>query len=366
MKSQLALLVLFACSAVYAESRATSADASHLKAPERGSIPVAFVLTEGAVMIDFAGPWEVFQDVMVTSHGNSMQDQHVFKPYIVSDAKQPLHVSGGMTITPDYTFDDAPTPKVVVIPAQEGSSPKMMAWLRKMSRQSDVVMSVCTGAYKLAEAGLLDGKPATTHHGSYVEFQHQFPKVKLQRDMRYVASDSVIYTSGGLSSGIDLALHIVDGYFGRGVAEATAREMEYEGMGWKGNGTSLVKYSAPTVVHTPADAYSAGAFGNWRGDLATNDGSFHIAVHLWPDAQGRTVGSVDSIDQDVFGAPIENARVGGTAVDFEIGSIHGRYSGTLDSKGSAIHGTWTQGDMVMTLNLLRTPTGPANSESKAP
>ena len=113
-------------------------------------------------------------------------------------------------------------------------------------------MSVCTGAFKLAQAGLLEGKQATTHHGSYVEFQHQFPNVILQRDRRYVASDSVIYTSGGLSAGIDLALHIVDGYVGRGIAEATAREMEYEGTGWKRDGTSLVKYSEPAVVHTPA------------------------------------------------------------------------------------------------------------------
>ena len=308
-------------------------------------------------MIDFAGPWEVFQDVMIRTRGREMSDQHVFEPYIVSDARQPLHVSGGMTITPDYTFDDAPAPKIVVIPAQEGRSPKMMAWLRKMARQSDVVMSVCTGAYKLAEAGLLEGKQATTHHGSYVEFQHQFPNVKLQRDRRYVASDQVIYTSGGLSSGIDLALHIVDGYFGREIAEATAREMEYEGAGWKGDGTSMVKYSELAVMHTPADAYHAGALGNWHGDLATKDGLFRIAVHLWPDPQGGTVGSVDSIDQDVFGAPIMNAKIGGTNVDFEIASVHGRYSGKLGLKGNTIQGAWTQGDMTLPLNLTRVSEG---------
>jgi len=359
MKGQIAVLLLFACSAVYAKNDSTGSVAMHLSAPEHGSIPVAFVLTDGAVMIDFAGPWEVFQDVMVRTRGSTMADQHVFKPYIVSDARQPLHASGGMTITPDYTFDDAPVPKIVVIPAQEGGSAKMMAWLRKMAGRSDVVMSVCTGAYKLAQAGLLDGKQATTHHGSYVEFQHQFPKVKLQRDRRYVASDSVIYTSGGLSAGIDLALHIVDGYFGRGIAEATAREMEYEGTGWKGDGASMVKYSEPAVVHTPADAYRAGAFGNWQGDLTTEDGRFRIAVHLWPDAQGRAVGSVDSIDQDVLGAPIENANIGGTTVEFETGSVHGRYSGKLDAKGNAIQGTWTQGDTMLSLKLTRAPKGSA-------
>jgi putative intracellular protease/amidase len=358
MRRRIALLLLCVSSVVYAGNDASGSAAAHARVPEHGSIPVAFVLTEGAVMIDFAGPWEVFQDVMVPTRGSTMSDQHVFAPYVVSDAKQPLHVSGGMTITPDYTFDDAPAPKIVVIPAQQGSSPKMMAWLRKMAGESDVVMSVCTGAYKLAQAGLLEGKQATTHHGSYVEFHHQFPNVRLQRDRRYVASDSVIYTSGGLSAGIDLALHIVDGYFGRGIAEATAREMEYEGTGWKGDGTSMVKYSEPPVVHTPADAYRAGAFGNWHGDLATKDGTFRIAVHLWPDAQGRTVGSVDSIDQDVFGAPIESATIGGTTVDFEIGSVHGHYRGKLDAKANAIQGTWTQGGATLSLNLTRAPEGP--------
>lgn len=354
MKRMIALLLCL-CSV----ARANDSVQKHLQVPELGSIPVAFVLSEDAVMIDFAGPWEVFQDVMIKARGSTMSDQHVFKTYVVSDAKRPLHVSGGMTITPDYTFDDAPAPKIVVVPAQESSSPKMMEWLRKMTKQSDVVMSVCTGAYKLAEAGLLDGKEATTHHASYVEFQHQFPNVKLQRDRRYVASDSVIYTSGGLSAGIDLALHIVERYFGREIAEETAREMEYEGIGWKGDGASMVKYSQPVAVHTPADNYRTGAFGNWNGSLVTMDGQFRIGVHLWPDANGKTTGTVDSIDQDVFGAPIDTAAVHGTAVDFQIDSIHGHYSGNLDAKGNSIQGTWTQGDTVMPLNLKREPAGRA-------
>ena len=133
MRRRITLLLLCASSVVYAGNDASGSAAAHARAPEHGSIPVAFVLTEGAVVIDFAGPWEVFQDVMVPTRGSTMSDQHVFAPYVVSDARQPLHVSGGMTITPDYTFDDAPAPKIVVIPAQQGSSPKMMGWLRKMA-----------------------------------------------------------------------------------------------------------------------------------------------------------------------------------------------------------------------------------------
>jgi transcriptional regulator GlxA family with amidase domain len=219
--------------------------ATTLAAPATGKIRVAFVVTEDAVMIDFTGPWEVFQDVMIPSRGASMHDQHVFELYTVSDSKKSIRVSGGMQIVPDYTFEDAPEPGVVVVPAQDGNSPKMMDWLRRMAARSDVVMSVCAGSFQLGEAGLLKGKKATTHHSAYEHFQKQFPDVQVQRDVRYVQSDRNIFTSGGLSSGIDLALHVVELYFGRPIAASTARVMEYEGTGWMGDGASKVKYSEP-------------------------------------------------------------------------------------------------------------------------
>jgi len=206
--------------------------AAALLAPPQGQIPVAFVLTEGATMIDFAGPWEVFQDVHVESRGATMEEHMPFRLYTVSDSRAPIRISGGMQVTPDYTFEDAPKPAIVVVGAQGGRSPKMMDWLRRAASQSQVVMSVCTGAYKLAMAGVLDGKKAATHHDFWDDFQQRFPKVSLQRDVRYVRSDPVIFTAGGLTSGIDLALHIVELYFGRDVAASTARYMEYEGKGW--------------------------------------------------------------------------------------------------------------------------------------
>jgi transcriptional regulator GlxA family with amidase domain len=196
---------------------------------QNGDIPVAFVITQGATMIDFAGPWEVFQDVMLTEGGGM---RHPFRLYTVSDSRTPIRASGGMQIVPDYTFEDAPPPKVVVIPAQRGA-PQLADWLRRTRKTADVVMSVCTGAFHLGDAGLLDGKPATTHHDFLDRFASRFPTVKLQRGLRFVKTDDVVYTAGGLSSGIDLALHIVEKYYGRAVAEQTAVYMEYQGQGWK-------------------------------------------------------------------------------------------------------------------------------------
>jgi transcriptional regulator GlxA family with amidase domain len=189
-------------------------------------IPVAFVLTDGATVIDFAGPWEVFQDA-----GGPDGVDH-FQLFTVGASKDPIRASGGLSIVPDYTFDSAPAARIVVIPAQRGD-PKLADWLRQRDKDAEVVMSVCTGAFQLGKAGLLDGKPATTHHNFYNQFEKAFPKATLVKDRRYVQSDDVLYTAGGLSSGIDLALHILVEYCGHDFAQKTAAYMEYQGTGWE-------------------------------------------------------------------------------------------------------------------------------------
>jgi len=200
-----------------------------IKPPAAGPIPVAFVLSEGAVLIDFAGPWEVFQDTYVPARG-SMDEQMPFRLYTVAEDTKPFRASGGLQIVPDYAFADAPAPKIVVIPAQKGNA-KAEEWVRASAKATDVTMSVCTGAFLLARTGLLSGKSATTHHSSYKRLAMQFPDVRVRRGVRFV-DEGAIASAGGLSSGIDLALHVVERYFGRDVATATAFQMEYQGQGW--------------------------------------------------------------------------------------------------------------------------------------
>jgi len=197
-----------------------------LKAPAQGSIPVAFLISEGAQVIDFTGPWEVFQDVMVPG-----KTDHPFHPYTVSESTSPIHASGGMKIVPDYTFENAPAPKIIVIPAQSRPSEATLEWIRKSTENTDVTMSVCTGAFLLAKTGLLSGKAATTYHGAFVPFANEFPDIHLKRGARFV-EDGNLATAGGLSSGIDLALRVVERYFGREVAQQTSYDMEYQGLGW--------------------------------------------------------------------------------------------------------------------------------------
>ena len=187
---------------------------------------MAFVISEGAVAIDFSGPWEIFENVDVPGHEKSP-----FRLYTVSGNAEVIHASGGMKITPNYTFKTAPTPKVIVIPAQNTSNEEMLEWISKSSKTADLTMSVCTGAFVLARTGLLSGKAATTHHSSYKTLALDFPDIHVKRGARFVEQGNVA-TAGGLSSGIDLALRVVERYFGREVATKTAYQMEYQGQGW--------------------------------------------------------------------------------------------------------------------------------------
>jgi transcriptional regulator GlxA family with amidase domain len=111
----------------------------------------------------------------------------------------------------------------------------MKQWLAQVAADpdTDLVMSVCTGAFRLAEAGLLEGKPATTHHGYFDQFARASPGVKLQRGPRFVRSGEHLFTAGGLTSGIDLALHVVSLYYGTEVAQRTADWLEYRGVEWR-------------------------------------------------------------------------------------------------------------------------------------
>ncbi len=204
---------------------ATAAPA--LASPAQGPIDVAFLLSDGAVLIDFTGPWEVFQNVMIPGR----DDGPVFRLFTVAETTAPIKAGGSMTITPEYTFATAPPAQIVVIPAQGGPSPAAIAWIREAARTAALTMSVCTGAFVLAKTGLLSGRSVTTHHGSFKQFAMEYPDVHLARGARFVESGKFA-SAGGLSSGIDLALRVVERYFGRTVARNTANVLEYQGQGW--------------------------------------------------------------------------------------------------------------------------------------
>ncbi len=198
---------------------------SRLKPPASGSIPVAVLISEYLNVIDFSGPWGVFESVNLPN-----ATEPPFHLFTVAEKAGTVTSGSGLKIVPDYTFANVPEVKVVVIPAQKGSD-TMIEWLRKAAPSADVTMSVCTGAFKLAKAGLLSGKPATTHHEFLDKLEKEYPDIKVKRGVRFVENEKVS-TAGGLTSGTDLALRVVERYFGRAVAQTTADYMEYRGKGW--------------------------------------------------------------------------------------------------------------------------------------
>jgi len=195
--------------------------------PSTGGIPTAILISARLNVIDFSGPWGVFESVSVP--GATEPPFHLFT---VSESAEVVTSGSGLKLVPHYTFANAPEVKVVVIPAQRGSD-AMHDWLRKIVNTADVTMSVCTGAFHLAKAGLLSGKAATTHHEYIDKLKREFPDIDVKRGVRFVEG-AKISTAGGLTSGTDLALRVVERYFGREIAQATATYMEYQSKGWIG------------------------------------------------------------------------------------------------------------------------------------
>jgi transcriptional regulator GlxA family with amidase domain len=193
--------------------------------PPGGSIPVAVLVSAGVNVIDFSGPWGVFESVSLPG-----SDAPPFRLFAVAESADFVVSGSGLKLVPHYTFANVPEVKVVVIPAQRGSD-AMREWLRKIAKTADVTMSVCTGAFHLAKAGLLSGKAATTHHEFIDKLQREYPDIDVKRGLRFVEGEK-ISTAGGLTSGTDLALRVVERYFGRPVAQTTATYMEYQGKGW--------------------------------------------------------------------------------------------------------------------------------------
>lgn len=179
---------------------------------------VGFVLFPGLEILDLAGPAEVFAAT------------RAFDPFTIGLTPEPILAQGFVTILPERTFDNCPIPHVLVIPGGDvepaASRPEFLAWVARAAKEAEIVMSVCTGAFVLAHAGVLDGLTATTWHGRIDRLREQAPRTKVLADVRIVDNGRVI-TTAGVSAGIDGALHVVDRLLGREAAERVAAYMEY-------------------------------------------------------------------------------------------------------------------------------------------
>jgi transcriptional regulator GlxA family with amidase domain len=206
---------------------AAFAAGERLVPPAGAKVKVACVFSSNETLIDWVGPEAVFDAWL--PDGSTKQGSPLFEVFTVGESRA---LQPGFNAIPDYTYDDAPPAQIIVVPAQSGS-PRFYQWLEKASASADVTMSVCIGARHLAQLGLLDGQVATTHHDFITPFSEEFPKVRWVSGRRFVEGPKIA-TSAGVTAGIDLALHVVERYFGREKALAVTKVIEYQGTGWMG------------------------------------------------------------------------------------------------------------------------------------
>jgi putative intracellular protease/amidase len=188
---------------------------------------VAIVIYEGAEILDFAGPAEVLK--AAGSFGTDSAGEALV-PYTVARTRDAITAQGFIRIVPQYSIADAPRPDVIVIPGGNSSAlssdKAMMEWLLASTSKAEVTLTVCTGAFPLAEAGRFDGMEITTWYGAIAGLQEKAPKAHVKSGRRFVDNGKYI-TTAGVSAGIDGALHLVARLLGRRVADQTARYMEY-------------------------------------------------------------------------------------------------------------------------------------------
>lgn len=191
---------------------------------------VCILLFENIEVLDFCGPFEVFSATRL-SEEMRRDDLSPFNVFFVAETREPVVTTGGMKVLPDYDLDDCPMVDILVVPGgwgtrKEMSNDRLLRWIAARSAQVETLTSVCTGALLLGRAGLLDGRRATTHWRSLEWMQELFPNVTVERQLHFV-EDGNLFTSAGISAGIDMALKVVSRYFGEPIARATARHMEY-------------------------------------------------------------------------------------------------------------------------------------------
>jgi transcriptional regulator GlxA family with amidase domain len=187
--------------------------------------------------LDFAGPFEVFTTACRVYQRLAPSKAAPFNVFSVAESTSVVQARAGMRITPDYAIDHHPKIDLLLVPGgvihAELSKPGVMQWLYQCAQQAELVASVCTGAFMLAKAGVITTGQVTTHWEDQQELAEMFPSLEVMDGPRWVEQNRV-FTSAGISAGIDLSLHLVNRLISPELATATARQMDYR---WSnGNG----------------------------------------------------------------------------------------------------------------------------------
>lgn len=207
---------------------------------------VGILIFSDVEVLDFCGPFEVFS-VTRLNEERRREESSPFQVVLIAETKDPVVATGGLRVLPDYSLEDCPPLNILVVPGgwgtrKEINNEKLLNWIRARAGEVQTLSSVCTGSVLLGKAGLLDGRRATTHWRALPWMREVLPQVIVE-DSWHVIVDDNIYTSAGISAGIDMALRIVGHYYGDEIAQATARQMEYAFLETNNRRVNLEKFS---------------------------------------------------------------------------------------------------------------------------
>jgi transcriptional regulator GlxA family with amidase domain len=193
---------------------------------------VGILIFDGVEVLDFAGPFEVFSRTRLVAGPESRRTEESapFEVFTVARGATPVSATGGLVVTPRYSFADAPRIDLLLVPGGFGTrallkDEETLDWIRRTAPKARQLTSVCTGSLLLAQAGLLRGKRATTHWGALDLLDSLGAGVTVDRERRVV--DDGVITSAGVASGMDMAFYFVERHCGKAVADETARYIEY-------------------------------------------------------------------------------------------------------------------------------------------
>lgn len=187
---------------------------------------IGIAIFEGAEELDWVGPWEVLAFWSQYFPGDEVS------VFTVAREEGPVTCAKGLRVLPDHTWDSAPGIDVLVFPGGQGTRVQVNdtavhGWLDKVRSSGALMTSVCTGALVYAGAGILNGRPATTHWEHFDELLEIDPSIEADRESRFVDDDDVI-TAAGVSAGIDMALHLVMRLHSKERAQAVKKGIQYE------------------------------------------------------------------------------------------------------------------------------------------
>lgn len=184
---------------------------------------IGIYIYDEAEVLDFSGPFEVFS----TAKRLGAEGWNVF---LVAETLGPVKARGGFSVLPHYSFLNHPSIDLLVVVGgvhtAEMHKQNVLNWIVSVDKKANAVASVCTGTFLLANAGLLKGLPVTTHWEDIPDLRQRFPELVVVDNQRWVASGKYT-TSGGISAGIDMSLHLVSRLHSQALATAVAHQMEY-------------------------------------------------------------------------------------------------------------------------------------------